>query len=217
MNNILKCAQAEVMERFKDAVEVLSMKIWNQSIPFGTSFLAHDNGKIWCCTALHNVICNKLYTKQLNTFDTNEKISTLDICAFPVTSSKDFNIATIPLYLNIPSSNTDVLFCGHFQGNGISYYTCRHGIIRYYDATQKCFLIEGECEQGMSGGPVLFKDTDGEWKAFAVISGRWVNNDEVNDNPELTDLYNHNKHLFVNPENCLFAYSIGALELNDHR
>ena len=75
----------------------------------------------------------------------------------------------------------------------------------------------------MSGGPVLYKDFDGRWKAFAVIDSRLNKTENIRpgdrvEDSELKDITGRIWDKFKNPENCFIAYSLSALEVfNDHR
>lgn len=203
--------------------------IGNQSAP--VAITAHHCYKFLKTPSLENN-----YTSALNIFAGKpnvERIITKCIPIFFAEQSTDGNIIiehlsindgqweAIPVTNTIPEIDTKVFFCGY--PGMCAKLTMKSGTIRHYDETKKCFFIEGECEQGMSGGPVLYKDFDGRWKAFAVIDSRLNKTENIRpgdrvEDSELKDITGRIWDKFKNPENCFIAYSLSALEVfNDHR
>ena len=191
----------------------------------GTSFLLNCKREFLFCTAFHNIESRShLHTNQMGTFRIPKNIYRWkDVCAFSIPFTDTFAIQAINMATKIPVSGENVIFCGYPENENTESYVCRTGIIRHYDETKKCFFIEGECDQGMSGGPVLLKDSDGKWKAFAVIAARLNKAENIRpgdrvEDSELKDITGRIWDKFKNPENCFIAYSLSALEVfNDHR
>jgi len=217
----ISCEDISLPSSYITAIEILfqPLQLPRQAINYafiGTSFIANNNNCSLFITALHNKRL-MLHTEKLGSFKSDDMIEEFryDICAKTIDCSE--NLPNIPASKTIPKNESKVLFCGYPGNSDSTTLKCIWGIIRDYDETSKCFFVEGKNATGMSGGPVLFQDDHGEWKAFAVISARLNSNvakqDIVSNSENLKNRFDCIKSRFDDPDNCMIAVSLTALEI----